>query len=303
MKKVLSLVTTAFLCCLLAVPCFAASTPAVQVYYTYSHMNSVGGVEPTIGWRNTSGKTIKYVDWYLTAYNRVGDPVQCDISGKSTIIAESIGPIESYTPISDSGQLNYYFGSWNIYGWKDNSDNYSYSIVCDYDFLTSEEKRDFNFLLTDDEVQNAVYDHKSEFEPCWYNYSISEFRVSKAIVTFMDGSKVTVPGNKIYSSYYHHIHTNKCYGDLLKQYDGVYNPQDYMKYNPDVKEAIGSSPYLLMNHFINFGMKEGRQGSSEFNLDAYKANNPDLVAAFGDDNVKYYEHYISSGKAEGRKAT
>ena len=303
MKKVLSLVTTAFLCCLLAVPCFAASTPAVQVYYTYSHMNSVGGVEPTIGWRNTSGKTIKYVDWYLTAYNRVGDPVQCDISGKSTIIAESIGPIESYTPISDSGQLNYYFGSWNIYGWKDNSDNYSYSIVCDYDFLTSEEKRDFNFLLTDDSVQNAVYDHKSEFEPCWYNYSISEFRVSKAIVTFMDGSKVTVPGNKIYSSYYHHIHTNKCYGDLLKQYDGVYNPQDYMKYNPDVKEAIGSSPYLLMNHFINFGMKEGRQGSSEFNLDAYKANNPDLVAAFGDDNVKYYEHYISSGKAEGRKAT
>ena len=50
-------------------------------------------------------------------------------------------------------------------------------------------------------------------------------------------------------------------------------------------------------------MKEGRQGSSEFNLDTYKANNPDLVAAFGDDNVKYYEHYISSGKAEGRKAT
>ncbi len=303
MKRFWTIAVTAFLCCLLAVPCFAANTPAIQVYHTYAHKNSVGGVEPTIGWRNTSGKTIKYVDWYLTAYNSVGDPVRCDISGKSTIIAESIGPIESYTPISDSGQLNYYFGSWNIYGWKDNSDNYSYSIVCDYDFLTSEEKRDFNFLLTDDEVQNAVYDHKSEFEPCWYNYSISEFRVSKAIVTFMDGSKVTVPENKIYSSYYHHIHTNKCYGDLLKQYDGVYNPQDYMKYNPDVKEAIGSSPYLLMNHFINFGMKEGRQGSSEFNLDAYKANNPDLVAAFGDDNVKYYEHYISSGKAEGRKAT
>jgi hypothetical protein len=53
---------------------------------------------------------------------------------------------------------------------------------------------------------------------------------------------------------------------------------------------------------VTNGMKEGRQGSSEFNLNTYKANNPDLVAAFGDDNVKYYEHYISSGKAEGRIA-
>ena len=51
------------------------------------------------------------------------------------------------------------------------------------------------------------------------------------------------------------------------------------------------------------GMKEGRQGSSAFNLAAYKANNPDLVAAFGEDNQKYYEHYISSGKSEGRKAS
>ena len=76
-----------------------------------------------------------------------------------------------------------------------------------------------------------------------------------------------------------------------------------MAYNPDVHAAIGGAPYLLLDHFINFGMKEGRQASSEFNLDAYKANNPDLVAAFGNDNVKYYEHYISSGKAEGRKAT
>lgn len=48
-------------------------------------------------------------------------------------------------------------------------------------------------------------------------------------------------------------------------------------------------------------MKEGRQGSSTFNLARLQGNNPDLVAAFGDDNAKYYEHYISSGKAEGRK--
>jgi len=53
---------------------------------------------------------------------------------------------------------------------------------------------------------------------------------------------------------------------------------------------------------VTSGMKEGRRGSSEFDLNTYKANNPELVAMFGDDNVKYYEHYIASGKAEGRTA-
>lgn len=302
MKKVLSLVVTAFLFCLLAVPCFAASTPAVQVYYTRSRMNSVGGVEPTIGWRNTSGKTIKYVDWYLTAYNRVGDPVRCDISGKSTVVAENVGPIIPYIPISDDWS-GYYFGSSSVFGLSDNSNNYSYCIVFNYDFFTSEENLNCGFILTPDEVQNAIYDHKSEFEVCWYNSSIDSFKISKAVVTFMDGSTATVSGSEIYSPYYGYVHTNKSYGELLKQYSDVYNVKDYMAYNPDVHKAIGSAPYLLMNHFINSGMKEGRQGSSEFNLDAYKANNPDLVAAFGGDNVKYYEHYISNGKAEGRKAT
>lgn len=302
MKRFLTIAVTAFLCCLLAVPCFAASTPAVQVYYTRSHMNSVGGIEPTIGWRNTSGKTIKYVDWYLTAYNSVGDPVRCDISGKSTIVAESVGPIDSYSPISGYG-FGYYFGSRSVSGWEDNRGNYSYSVIFDQYFYTAEESRNANVLLTPDEVENAVYDHQSEFDPCWYNYSISEFRISKAIVTFMDGSKTTVSGDKVYSPYYGHIHTNKSYGELLEQYASVYNPQDYVEYNPDVHDAIGSTRYLLLDHFIKFGMKEGRQGSSEFNLDVYKANNPDLVTLFGDDNVKYYEHYIFSGKAEGRKAS
>lgn len=302
MKKVLSLVVTAFLFCLLAVPCFAASTPAVQVYYTYAHKNSVGGVEPTIGWRNTSGKTIKYVDWYLTAYNRVGDPVKCEISRKSTVVAEEVGPIAPYVPISGSG-FGYYCGSNRITGLSDNNNNYSYCILSTYDFFTPEENLNFGLLLTPDEVQNAVYDQKSEFEVCWYNSSISNFRISKAVVTFMDGSKTTVSESEVYSPYHGHVYTNKSYGSLLEQYSAVYNVRDYMAYNPDVHKAIGGAPYLLLDHFINFGMKEGRQGSSEFNLDAYKANNPDLVAAFGDDNVKYYEHYISNGKAEGRKAT
>ena len=71
-----------------------------------------------------------------------------------------------------------------------------------------------------------------------------------------------------------------------------------------VREAYQGQGYMrkVMDLAFAEGMKEGRQGSMGFNLNAYKANNPDLVAVFGDDNVKYYEHYISQGRAEGRVA-
>ena len=75
-----------------------------------------------------------------------------------------------------------------------------------------------------------------------------------------------------------------------------------MNYNHDLATALGGNQKALFEHFLNSGMKEGRQASSEFNLAAYKSNNPDLVARFGDDNAQYYEHYIAGGKAEGRVA-
>ncbi len=68
-------------------------------------------------------------------------------------------------------------------------------------------------------------------------------------------------------------------------------------------EAIGGDAINgSCDYFTQVTVKEGRRGSSEFDLNTYKANNPELVAMFGDDNVKYYEHYIASGKAEGRTA-
>ena len=142
----------------------------------------------------------------------------------------------------------------------------------------------------------------SMFKNAWYNTSIRTFQVTKAVVEFMDGSKQTISSNQLYGEKYNHVLENKPFLDLLSQYSTVYNYKDYMQYNPDLASEFGKNQKALFEHFINFGMKEGRQGSCKFNLDAYKANNPDLVSTFGDDNTKYYEHYMSSGKAEGRVA-
>ena len=86
-------------------------------------------------------------------------------------------------------------------------------------------------------------------------------------------------------------------------YAAVFNPEYYSEHNKDVVNAFGNTTEALLNHFVTYGMNEGRQGSEEFSVEAYKYNNPDLVNVFGNDTRTYYIHYIKYGKAEGRKAT
>lgn len=83
-------------------------------------------------------------------------------------------------------------------------------------------------------------------------------------------------------------------------YAPVFDATYYYNHNPDLQAAIGNDGTKLLNHFVNSGMKEGRQGSEEFNVQAYMNRYADLKAAFGNDLKKYYMHYITSGKAEGR---
>ena len=157
-------------------------------------------------------------------------------------------------------------------------------------------------FLTDDEVQNAVYCDAVEWDNLWYNSTIEDIVVTQADVIYMGGSKETVHQKALYSGHFRSDPTNQPYDILLNKYSTVYDYSFYKENNPDLAASLGDNQWKYLEHFINSGMKEGRQGNAEFNLAAYKANNPDLVAMFGDDNAKYYEHYIAGGKAEGRKA-
>lgn len=86
-------------------------------------------------------------------------------------------------------------------------------------------------------------------------------------------------------------------------YSAVFNANYYYNNNKDVANAFGKDAKALFNHFVNYGINEGRQASEEFSVDSYKAYNSDLVSAFGEDTRAYYLHYIKYGKAEGRTAT
>lgn len=83
-------------------------------------------------------------------------------------------------------------------------------------------------------------------------------------------------------------------------YSLVFDADYYAAHHEDVADHCGADSTKLLNHFLESGMKEGRQASEEFNVSVYKENNPDLAELYGDDLVKYYEHYMSCGHSESR---
>ena len=85
-------------------------------------------------------------------------------------------------------------------------------------------------------------------------------------------------------------------------YKDVYNYDYYRTKNADLQKVFGTDSAKYLEHFVEHGMDEGRQGSEEFNLEIYKNNNADLCKAYGSKNKSYYMHYINYGKAEGRNA-
>ena len=80
----------------------------------------------------------------------------------------------------------------------------------------------------------------------------------------------------------------------------LFNADYYASKYSDLKNAFGHDATKLYNHFLNFGIKEGRQASPVFDVKYYLDNNADLKAAFGTDYVKGVKHFVGFGIDEYR---
>lgn len=85
-------------------------------------------------------------------------------------------------------------------------------------------------------------------------------------------------------------------------YSAVYDYNYYKDNNGDVASAFGDNESEYLEHFVNYGMPEGRQASTSFNPVVYEYEYGDLHSAFGDNLTAYYDHYIHYGEPEGRTA-
>ncbi len=86
-------------------------------------------------------------------------------------------------------------------------------------------------------------------------------------------------------------------------YSSIYSFNSYISRYSDINRVYGNSDTGALLHFINSGMREGRQASSSFSVASYRNRYPDLRRAFGNNLRSYYLHYIRSGQREGRTAT
>lgn len=75
--------------------------------------------------------------------------------------------------------------------------------------------------------------------------------------------------------------------DYAPVYDWAYYTARY----DDAPKDYYSTDEALQ-HFIEVGIPEGRQGSKGFDLELFKAKHPHLTRIFGDDQRRYYLYYI-----------
>lgn len=82
----------------------------------------------------------------------------------------------------------------------------------------------------------------------------------------------------------------------------TFDAEYYYETYPDLQAAFPFDYEILYNHYLKYGLKEGRSGSQVFNCVVYKANYKDLQKAFGRDYMAYCIHYEQYGQFEEREA-
>lgn len=80
----------------------------------------------------------------------------------------------------------------------------------------------------------------------------------------------------------------------------VFSAKYYADQYPDLKEAFGYDEELLWQHFLEYGLEEGRNMSPVLDVQEYRKKYADLDEAFGDDWDAYVKHFFEFGINENR---
>ena len=83
----------------------------------------------------------------------------------------------------------------------------------------------------------------------------------------------------------------------------LFSAEEYAELYPDVVKAHGNEEAALWDHFVTYGLSEGRALSKSFHVFAYRAAYEDLQEAFGNNLIAYYIHYATHGMQENRSVT
>ena len=83
----------------------------------------------------------------------------------------------------------------------------------------------------------------------------------------------------------------------------MFDAELYFNLYGDLQQAIGNDELKLKEHYLNFGIKEGRIASYVFDARYYIENNEDIRNAYGSNYLEVYNHFVNYGINEGRDAS
>lgn len=89
-------------------------------------------------------------------------------------------------------------------------------------------------------------------------------------------------------------------GKPIEYWKPVFDSNYYAEEYEDVRNEVGQDERALLQHFLQFGVYEGRSGNAEFNSQHYLNLNKDVEDYFFGDNKAACIHYIEIGQFEKR---
>lgn len=227
-KSALSVILSIIFVLQMGMTVFAAEEkPAVIVGGAEVHnINSVGGVEVEVYWKNNLDTPVKYIYFDVLPYNAVGDVVASQIGQKTQARLQITGPVYTYNP-GTPGRTIYYkvpadagYGKegksrWLAIGYQigwDYKKGYSIKDISNgsslveagyyhyYNYMTQK-----NVRIRDEDT--AYFLQQDLWGPVWYNNTVRSIKVVGVEVEWMDGT------------------TKSYYGDDLKEICQVRAPK------------------------------------------------------------------------------
>lgn len=80
----------------------------------------------------------------------------------------------------------------------------------------------------------------------------------------------------------------------------TFDAEYYLNNYNDLRNAFGTNYQAAYDHFMQYGIKEGRTASMVFDVRVYINTYPDLKSAFGTNYQAAYDHFVQCGIKEGR---
>lgn len=88
----------------------------------------------------------------------------------------------------------------------------------------------------------------------------------------------------------------------IDEYKLVFDADFYASTYTDLFKAFGNDKEKLFQHFLTYGMKEGRKGCAQFDVVNYKKKYQYLEGVLGNDYEEYFMHYINFGYKTGMRS-